>query len=177
MKSNLREALKQFHQLPKAGQDSLLRDLHKASKANALMIENRLCGQADFSDLIAKMERETIGKVYRIGRPGMIDGRKVNAIISSAKKARADYEVLMQLEQLAYRGFTEFLHQYGGGPDSYSDMGPSHLEAYLQLAKTYCSADEATEIFEDVRKYLQRKDNMNQDYNFDSYESVTGIKC
>lgn len=177
MKSNLREALKQFHELPKSGQDSLLRDLYKLTTANALLIENRLLGQADFSDLVAKMERETIGKVYRRGDPGMIDGRKVNAIISAAKKARADYTVLMQLEKLAYRGFTEFLHEFGGGPDNYDDMGPAHLMAYLQLAKDNLDADDSTDIFEAVRAYISKKDNMIQDYNFDAFESVTGIKC
>jgi Glu-tRNA(Gln) amidotransferase subunit E-like FAD-binding protein len=177
MKSNLREALKQFHELPKAGQDSLLSDLHRASKENALLIENRLLGSADFSDLIAKMERETIGKVYRRGIPGMIDGRKVNAIISAAVKARADYTVLMQLEQLAYRGFTEFLHEYGGGPDNYDDMGAAHLAAYLRLVKENYSPEAAADIFEQVRRYITKKDNMIQDYNFDAFESVTDIKC
>lgn len=177
MKSNFREALKQFHELPKTGQDLLLRDLYNASQPNALMIENRLCGQADFSVLIAKMERETIGKVYRRGMPGEPDGRKVNAIISVAKKARADNDVLMQLEQLAYRGFIEFLHEYGGGPDSYVDMGPNHLKAYLILVKQAKSDIEAQDIFQDVRRYLHKKDNMIQDYNFDAFEEVTGIKC
>lgn len=177
MRSNFREALKQFHQLPKTGQDSLLRDLHHLSKENALLIENRLCGKADFSDLIAKMERETIGKVYRRGEPGMIDGRKVNAIISSAKKLRADFKVMMELEQLAYRGFTEFLDEFGGGPDNYDDMGPAHLAAYLQLAKDNYEPNEAKNIFEATRKYLHRKDNMVQDYNFEAFELVTGMRC
>lgn len=177
MKSNFRQAVKVFHELPRTGQDSLLRDLHRLTTANALLIENRLLGQADFSDLVAKMERETIGKVYRRGDPGMIDGRKVNAIISAAKKARADYTVLMQLEQLAYRGFTEFLHEFGGGPDNYDDMGPAHLAAYLQLVKDNFEPAEAADIFETTRQYLYKKDNMIQDYNFDAFESVTGMKC
>lgn len=54
MKSNLRQALKVFHELPRVGQDALLRDLHHASMANALLVENRLCGAVDFSDLIAR---------------------------------------------------------------------------------------------------------------------------
>ena len=177
MKSHLRDALKRFHELPKVGQDSLLRDLHRASTANALMIENRLLGKADFTDLVVRMERETIGKVYRKGIPGTIDGRKVNAIIAAAKKARADYGILMQLEQLAYRGFTEFLHEYGGGPDNYDDMGPAHLATYLQLAKDHLSAEETSEVYAEVRRYIQNKDNMIQDYNFDAYESVTGESC
>lgn len=177
MRTNLREILKQFHELPKAGQDSLLRDLYRLTTANALMMENRLCGQADFSVLIARMERETIGKVYRKGIPGTIDGRKVNAIIREAKKARADFRTLMQLEKLAYRGFTEFLDEYGGGPDSYDDMGPAHLEAYLTLARDNLTTDERDVIYQEVKSYIQSKDNMTQDYNFDAFGSVTGESC
>ena len=177
MRTGLREVLKQFHELPKTGQDSLLRDLYRLSGANALMMENRLCGEADFTAQIARMERETIGKVYRKGVPGIIDGRKVNAIIREAEKARADFRVLMELEELAYRGFTEFLHEYGGGPDSYDDMGPAHLEAYLSLARDNLPDTKRDEIYAQVKTYIRSKDNMNQDYNFDAYEVVTGESC
>jgi hypothetical protein len=52
MRTNLRAVLKQFDELSKEGQNSLLRNLCHLTKANALMIGNRLCGQADFSDLV-----------------------------------------------------------------------------------------------------------------------------
>src|SRR5580700_9240861 len=101
MRVDLRHLLKQFHELPKYDQDSLLRDLYSASIENKLLITNHLAGHADFSDLIHKMERETLGKVYRKGVPGTPNGRAINQIITSANKARAPFEVLMQLEQLA----------------------------------------------------------------------------
>lgn len=136
---------------------------------------NRLIGQADFSDLTRKMERETIGKVYRKGIPGTPNGRIVNSIIGSAKKARAPFKVMMELEQLAYRGFIEFLHEYGGGPDSFDDLGPRHLEAYLELIKRYIPADEQEDQFLAVKKYLLTKDNMITDYIDEVFEAETGI--
>lgn len=175
-RADLRQVLKEFHSLPKYGQDSLLKDLYNFSNETRLLITNRLIGDADFSDLIAKMERETIGKVYKKGTPGIPNGRAVNAIISAAKKARAPFEIMMQLEQLAYRGFIEFLDEYGGGPDSFLDLGPKHLEAYLTLAKENLPEDEQQDIFEQTRKYLLRKDNMITDYTDDAFESVTGTK-
>ncbi len=148
-KPNLHNILKEFHALPKFGQDSLLKDLYNLSDEARLLIMNRLMGQADFSDLIHKMERETIGKVYRKGIPATPNGRTVNAIIRSAKKARASVEVMLELEKLAYRGFIEFYNEYGGGPDSFLDLGPKHLEAYLILVKEKLPKDRQTEIFED----------------------------
>lgn len=172
MKSNLRQALKVFHELPRAGQDALLRDLHRASMANKLLIENRLCEAVDFSELVSQMERETIGKVYR---RRLVDGRKVAAIITAAKNAKADYRVLMELEQLAYRGFIEFLHEYGGGPDSYENMGPAHVAAYLKLVRDNMDPIEAEQEYRQVWSYLNKKDNMVQDYNFEAFEEATGL--
>lgn len=176
MKTDLRYLLKEFHQLPKTGQDSLIKDLYNFSNETKLMITNRLVGKADFTDLIRKMRRETIDKIYRKGEPGMIDGRKINTIISSAKKARADYEVVTQLEWLAFRGFTEFLHEFGGGPYNYDIAGPRHLYEYLTLVKKYKSSVEAAVLFKEAEHYIRSKNNMNQDYNFDALEEATGIR-
>lgn len=176
MKPNLRLILKEFHSLPKFGQDSLLKDLYNFSDETRLLITNRLIGQADFSDLIRKMEHETIGKIYRKGIPGTPNGRTINAIIISAKKSRAPVEVLLELEQLAYRGFIEFLHEYGGGPDSFLNLGPKHLGAYLSLVKQNFPEEKQIDIFENVKKYLLKKDNMITDYIDDEFESITGIK-
>lgn len=176
MKPSLRLILREFHSLPKFGQDSLFKDLYNFSDETRLLITNRLVGQADFTDLVRKMERETIGKVYRKGIPGTPNGRIVNSIISSAKKSRAPVAVLLELEKLAYRGFVEFLHEYGGGPDSFLDLGPRHLEVYLTLVKQNFPEAKQIAIFEDVRKYLLRKDNMITDYTDDTFAAVTGIK-
>lgn len=176
MKTDLRFLLKEFHALPKTGQDSLLKDLYNFSNENKLMIANRLAGKADFGALVSKMENETVGKIYRMGQPGMIDGRKVNAIISSAKKARADVTIILELKKLAYRGFIEFMHEFGGGPDSYLDMAPRHLAEYLKLVKAHKTKEEATLIFEHVRHYLLKKDNMVTDYTDDVFEEITGLR-
>lgn len=175
MKPRLTLLLKEFHELPKTGQDSLLKDLYNLSDEAHLLIVNRLMGRADFSDLIRKMERETIGKVYRKGIPGTPNGRTVNGIISSAKKARVPLAVMLGLEQLAYRGFIEFLHEYGGGPDSFLDLGPKHLAAYLTLVKQSIPEDQQDDIFEEVRRYILRKDNMITDYVDEVFEEITGM--
>jgi hypothetical protein len=173
MKTNLRTLLKEFHELPLAGQDSLLKSLYNFSPETRLLMANYLSGQADFSDLIGKMESETTGKVSRWRVP---DARRVSYIVNSAVKARAPFEVMMELEQLAYSGFIDFLNLYGGGPDSFLTQGPKHLEAYLLIVKNNLPSSQQAEIFEDVRKYLLNNDNMDTGETYEVFESVTGIK-
>ena len=173
MKTNLRTLLKEFHELPLAGQDSLLKSLYSFSSETRLLMTNYLSGQTDFSLLLRKMESETTGKVSRRRVP---DARQVNYIVNSAVKARAPFEVMMELEQLAYSGFIDFLNLFGGGPDSFLTQGTKHLEAYLLIVKNNLMSSKQAEIFEDVRKYLINNDNMNTYDTYKVYESVTGVK-
>src|SRR5438876_280061 len=88
-----------FHELPEEQQNKLIRDLYNYSTDIKLFLESRLGLQADVSSLINQMERETIGKVYRKGIPGIPNGAKVNEIISKAKKAHVDIKALLKLEK------------------------------------------------------------------------------
>ena len=82
---------------------------------------------------------------------------------------------MLELEQLAYRGFIEFLHEYGDDPDSFLDIGPKHLGAYLTLIKQSMPKDQQDDVFEEVRRYLLRKDNMITDYVDEVFEEITGM--
>ena len=171
-KLGILKILKEFHDLPRPAQESLLKDLYKYSEEVRLVIENRVIGAADFSDLVGKMERETVGKVRRRRIP---NGRTVNAIVSSAKKSRAPYDVMMQLEQLAYQGFIEFLNTYGGGPDSFLDHGPRHLSAYLKLVKRFVPKEQQEDVILEVKQYLLDSNNMLTDYVDDVFTEETGM--
>src|SRR3989344_3043736 len=126
-----------LRELSEEQQDILIRELYNYSKDIKLFLESRLGLQADTEGLINEMERETIRKVYRKGIPGTPSGKKVNEIISKAKKAQVPIPVLLKLEQLAYRGFIEYLNEFGGGPDNFDEMACNHLEAYLNLIKIH----------------------------------------
>lgn len=122
------------------------------------------------------MERETVGKVYRKGFPGTPSGKKVNEIISKAKKTQVSISVMLKLEQLAYRGFIEYLNEFGGGFDNFDEMACKHLEAYLNLIKTHVNdKNEQSELFEKVRRYLKKLDNTITDSVDDTFEIATGI--
>jgi hypothetical protein len=167
---------KQFRNLSLREQEDLLKDIYGFSKDTQLFLKNRLLGNASAADeYIKQMEKETISKIYR-STPRVPDGRKVSAIIAKAKKSHVDIHVLMTLEQLAYRGFIEFLNEFGGGPDSFDNQSCEHLEAYLQIVtNAEMTPEERTLHYHEVRSYLLAKDNMLTDSLDDAYESVTGI--
>lgn len=97
-----------FHQLSPKEQDNLLLELYHMSVDTKTFLDSRLTGTVDGSSYIKKMERETIGKVYRKGEPGTPSGKAVNQIISRAKKAGVDIQTMLKLEQLAYRDSSNF---------------------------------------------------------------------
>jgi hypothetical protein len=121
-----------------------------------------LLKKVDGTLFLREMEKETIGKVYRKGEPQTPNGRTVNAIIARAKKVGIPDEMLMELEQLAYRGFIEFLDEYGGGPDSFDELAANHFEAYLVLASKQ-NENARAQLFEDAGRYLKSKRNMYRD--------------
>ena len=164
-----------FNQLSQQEKDNFLQDIYNFSKDTKLFLENRLLGGND-EVFIKAMEKETIGKVYKIGMPGTPNGVKVNSIIAKAKKSGVGIDALMKLEQLAYRGFIEYLNEYGGGPESFDEMADKHLENYLILVRDNIKNEkERNDIFQDIKGYLLKKRNMYRDSLDDIFEEITGI--
>jgi len=165
-----------FRELSEEQQDILIRELYNYSKNIKLFLESRLGLQADTEGLINEMARETIGKVYKKSIPGTPNGKRVNEIISKAKKAQVNLYTLLKLEKLAYRGYFEYLNEYGGGPDNFEEMACKHLEAYLALVKTKINdKNEQDQLIEEVRIYLKKLNNMITDYVDDTFEITAGI--
>lgn len=175
--SSSKKIWNEFKKLSLDRQEHLFVDIYNFSQDMKLFLENRFSGGQKGAAFVKQMQKATIDKIYRKGIPGTIDGRQVNAIISKAKKSCVDFWTLMELEKLAYRGFTEFLNEFGGGPDSYENMSWKHLEQYLTLAKTNIQdKSEQIKIFEEVRSYLLTKSNMFTDYLDETFTEVTGIE-
>lgn len=119
---NFKKIKEKFNQLSQQEKDSFLQEIYNFSKDTKLFLENRLLGGND-DVFVRAMEKETIGKVYKSGEPGTPNGVKVNSIIAKAKKSGVGIDALIKLEQLAYRGFIEYLNEYGGGPESFDENG------------------------------------------------------
>jgi hypothetical protein len=173
--SSFRTIKGNFLRLSDEDKAELLRDLYALSEDTRLFLENRLSGVRVGEKLILRMEKETIGKVYRRGEPQTPRGSAVNALIRKARKMRADLETMLRLEQLAYRGFIEFLNEYGGGPENFEDMACRHLEAYLLLVRDRVPDPEHRKrLLDEMRSYLLAKDNMITEGIDQTYEDVTG---
>jgi len=172
---NFKQIKEKFNQLPQKEKDSFLQEIYNFSKDTKLFLENRLLGGND-DVFIEAMEKETIGKIYRTGMPGIPNGVKVNSIIAKAKKSGVGIGALMKLEQLAYRGFIEFLNEFGGGPESFDTMADKRLENYLILVRDNIKDEnERNNIFQDIKDYLLKKNNMCRDTLDDIFEEITGI--
>lgn len=159
-----------FRALSEDDKEKLFREIYDYSKDMKVFLEGALLGQSNGEAFLFEMEKETIGKVYRRGEPKTPNGKIVQFIIARAKKARVSKEIAMELEKLAYRGFIEFLNEYGGGPENFESLAANHLEEYLKLAGSE-GEENRTRLFEEVKKYLQGKDNMCRDEIDDVFAS------
>ena len=122
------------------------------------------------------MEKETIGKIYKTEIPGTPNGVKVNSIISKAKKSGVSIWVLIKLEQLAYKGFIEFLNEFGDGPENFDEMATKHLENYLILIQGNIKDEkEKNDNFQEIKEYLLENKNMYTDQLDETFEKITGI--
>lgn len=177
-KRGLTGVKEKFHQLTKEKQNELLRDLYKMSPDTKTFLESRLLGIAsNQQQYVKEMERETVGKIYRKGEPGDISGRMVNSIVSRARKAEVDIDTMLKLEWLAYRGFQEYLHQLGGGPETFDEMACNHLEAYLLLVRDGVKDEtEKKRRYADAAKHILSHENMVTDYAEDMFDEVVGVR-
>ena len=172
---NFKKIKEKFNQLPQREKDNFLKDFYNFSKDTKLFLENRLLGGNDYI-FIEAMEKETIGKVCRKGLPDTPNGVKVNSIIVKAKKSGIGIDGLMKLEQIAYMGFIEYLNEYGGGPENFDAMADRHLENYLILVRDNIKDEnKKNNIFQDIKEYLLKKDNMYTDWLDDVFKKITGI--
>lgn len=171
-----RQVVKAFFNLPKKQQEDFLRDLYGYSPDIKIFVESKLGLQADFQKYLTEMHRETIDKIYRKGTPGTPNGKVVNSIITKAQKAQVPLDIMLELEQLAFQGFIEFLNEFGGGPDSFDELSCKHLEAYLLLVQKHITNQvEQQKLFEEVKQYLREKNNMLTESIDEVFEDMTGM--
>ena len=164
-----------FFSLPKDEQQQVLKRLYYFSIETKMLFSTSLGFQEDPKVFINKMQHETISKVYRKGNPKEPNGKVVNQILVNAKKAGVSFDTLLNLEELAYRGFMEFLHEYGGGPESFDDQACKHIENYLKLVLQIKDEAKKDKLVEKLRLYIIKKDNMYTDDKDETFENITGI--
>jgi len=173
--SNFTQIKKEFNSLSQKEKDALLKDIYGFSQDMKIFLQSRLLVKSDAGKLLVKeMEKETIKKVYA-NTPKDVSGRKVNAIISKAKKAKVDIWTMLELEKLAFRGFIEMMNEYGFWDENIENMGCRHFGIYLSLVKTKVNdKEEKLKLLEEARQYLHSLNNMSTDYFEDTYGEIVG---
>ncbi len=164
-----------FFSLPRDRQQQVLKSLYNFSTEAKTLLATSLGFEEDPQIFVDEMRRETIDRVYRRGSTKLPNGRVINQILTNAKKAGASFNTLLDLEQLAYRGFMEFLDEYGGGPESFDDQACKHLGNYLKLVLQIKDKAKKDELIEQLRLYIIKKDNMYTDDKDETFESITGV--
>ena len=169
--STFTEIKKKFFSLPQKEQELLLKEIYGLTKENKRFLDVRLSGanEASFIEDITKITQYTTLKGY----PKDIEVRKVNAILSTAKKCKVDPKILEKMELIAFEGYMGFLNDYGGGPEIYETKVYDHLENYLNLLIVNHTIEEQVDIFEDMKVYLYQNTNMYYDHIWELFAELT----
>ena len=165
------EIKKSFFSFSPKEQELLLKEIYGLTKENKRFLDVRLSGanEASFIEDITKITQHATLKGY----PKDIEVRKVNAILSAAKKCKVAPKILEKMELIAFEGYMGFLHDYGGGPEIYETKVYDHLENYLNLVIVNHTIEEQVDIFEDMKAYLYQNNNMYYDHIWELFTELT----
>lgn len=165
------EIKKKFFSLPQKEQELLLKEIYGLSKESKRFLDVRLTGanEVNFIEEITKSTRYATPNGY----PKDIEVRKVNTILSNAKKCKVAPQILEKMELIAFEGYMGFLNDYGGGPEIYESKVYDHLENYLHLVLEYRPVDERVMLFQKMKIYLRQNTNMYYDHIWELFEELT----
>jgi len=170
--ATFRDIKKVFFQMDEKNQEQILREIYNFSKETKAFLNMNLLGSGDkiFIDEISKASESSTPKGY----PKEISVRKINSILSKAKKSKVNNKTLQQMELIAFEGYMTFLNDYGGGPEIYEDKIGDHLKNYLLLVLKNEPYNKHTYIFDEMRGYLRANQNMLYDNIWHIFENLTG---
>jgi hypothetical protein len=165
------EIKKKFFSLSQKEQERLLKEIYGLSKESKRFLDVRLSGlnEINFIEEITKATRYSTPNGY----PKDIEVRKVNSILSNAKKCKVDPKILEKMELIAFKGYMGYLNDYGGGPEIYESKVYDHLDNYLNLVILNHSVEEQVTIFENTKAYLYQNTNMYYDHIWELFEELT----
>lgn len=168
------EIKKKFFSLSQKEQKLLLKEIYGLSKESKRFLDVRLAeaNEMDFIEEITKATRYTTPNGY----PKDIAVRKVNGILSNARKCKVDPKILEKMELIAFQGYMGSLNDYGGGPEIYENKVYDHLDNYLNLVILNHSVEEQVNIFQNMKAYLYQNTNMIYDHLWELFEALTEIE-
>lgn len=129
--SNLKKVKEAFSGLSERELSALIGEVYNFSKDMKLFLENRLLGietKAYFEELEA-ITYERFGAIP----PKWVEARKVNAVISKAKKAKVGDFELFKLHMYVFEAYVVWIDMYGMSDEAVENKCAMHLEKALEL--------------------------------------------
>jgi len=168
-----RDIKKEFFDLSKKEQEQILKEIYNFSKDVKEFLNTRLTSDNGKS-YIDEIEKAT--DYYTVsGIPKDMSVRKINSVISKAKKAKVDVSILEEMEYIAFKAYLDFLNDFGGGPEIYEEKVYEHLKNYLILVLENNSQQNIETKVQHIQEYLLNNTNMCYDYLWELFEELTSI--
>jgi len=172
--ATFRDIKKEFFNLEIKEQEQLLKELYNFSKDTKQFLNTRLMNDAQEA-FIDEINKATDYYTHS-GIPKEISPRKINSIISKAKKSKVNIKILEEMELIAFKAYIDFLNDFGGGPEIYEDKVYDHLKNYLELILNNLSNSDLDTKLDEIKNYLYKNQNMYYDHIWELFQDLTGIK-
>ena len=168
-----RDIKKEFFNLSTKEQEQILKEIYNFSKDVKEFLNTRLSSDSG-GNYIKEIEKAT-DYYTPSGIPKDMSVKKINSVISKAKKAKADISILEKMEFIAFKAYIDFLNDFGGGPEIYEDKVYDHLKNYISLVlKNDTQKDIETKLTY-IENYLLNNTNMYYDHLWDLFEELAGM--
>ena len=172
--ATFRDIKKEFFNLDVKEQEQLLKELYNFSKDTKQFLNTRLMNDGEEA-FIEEIKKATDYYTHS-GIPKEISPRKINSIISKAKKSKVNTKIIIEMELIAFKAYMNFLNDFGGGPEIYEDKIYDHLKNYLELLlSNQLNSDIATKI-DEMKNYLYKNQNMYYDHIWELFQDLTGVE-
>lgn len=170
--ATFRDIKKEFFTSSEKEQEQLLKEIYNFSKDIKQFMDTRFLKDNEEA-FIDEIEKAT-DYYTRSGIPKEMSPRKINSIISKAKKSKVNVETLEEMELIAFKAYLNFLNDFGGGPEIYESKVYDHLENYLKLALKDTSNDNIEDKVMEINYLLSNNTNMYYDHIWELFENLTG---
>ena len=172
--ATFRDVKKKFFTLNIKEQEQLLKEIYNFSKDMKQFLNTRL--MHDSEEVFIDEIRKATDYYTRSGIPKEMSPRKINSILTKAKKSKVTLNTLEKMELIAFKAYMNFLNNFGGGPEIYEDKVYDHLKNYLELIVNTASNNDIDTKVDEIQTFLYANQNMYYDHIWELFHELTGMK-
>jgi len=172
--ATFKDVKKEFFNLSDKEQVQLLKEIYNFSKDMKQFLNTRLMN--DNAEVFIDELNKATNYYTHSGIPKEMSPRKINSIITKAKKSKVSTGILEEMELIAFKAYMNFLNDFGGGPDIYESKVYDHLENYLQLLLKNPSNDNRDDKIVEIQYFLYQNQNMYYDHIWGLFKDLTGLE-